>query len=97
MKQQVRESIPGLWFEAEVPCVMEGEQAYFWAWIVEAEYLDVHGDLVTAREPEIVRVVGADEECDREIYRAAKGGALDPSSFRGSRHTAVLWKGPVRP
>ena len=84
------------WFMAAVPTIYNGEQEYFWAWVVE-DLLDAYGAIITAREPEIVRVVGADEECDRRIYRTASGPGLAPSLFRGRYNVHILWKGPLNP
>lgn len=84
------------WFLASVPAVQDGEQEYFWAFVAE-DALDAYGGIVVAREPEIVRVTGAAEACDRRIYRTAPGSGLDPESFRGGNSVQVLWKGPLKP
>jgi len=84
------------WRLAAVPDVEEGAQGYFWAWVVE-DALDAYGGIVTAREPEVVRVTGAIEACDRRIYRTASGPGLSPASFRGMNRVLVLWRGPLTP
>lgn len=84
------------WFAAPVPLVPEGEQEYFWAWVCD-DQLDTKGHVITNREPEIVRVTGADEDCDRRIYRTASGPGLDLSGFRGRPTNVIMWKGPLDP
>jgi len=93
MKRLTERDIPAGWFEAPHPEVDEGTQGYFWAWVVH-DRLDYDEEIVTAREPEIVRVY-RDMDSEPVICRTTPGNGLDPSSYRGVPGNVVLWKGPL--
>jgi hypothetical protein len=78
------------WFIARVPEVGPGVQAYYWAWVARNDFAPV-------REPEIVLVEGAKEECDRRIFSPKRNGGADPGSFKSLPENVVLWKGPLNP
>jgi hypothetical protein len=86
--------IPAGWFEADVPNVSENSEGWYWAWRV-SDTLDVHGNLISERKPEVVLVEGAKDSCDRRIWVAGSPNCNSPGDYVAVPGRRVLWKGPL--
>lgn len=89
---------PAGWMRMDVPEVDKGMVGYYWVWRIST-YADSYGNPITEYEPEIVRIHGAEELCDRRIEVFGEKGSHrslnSPGMKMGSRRYIVLWKGPL--
>lgn len=91
---------PAGWMKIDVPEVDEGMTGWYWVWVI-SKYADYYGNPITEREPEIVRIEGAETIDQRRIHLTGQRSSRTYSDFNppgrkiGSRDKIVLWKGPL--